>query len=80
MLTIFKQVIQFESYVILYGTKTPVIRGHTQLEFESYVILYGTKTLNSVVLQDKSFESYVILYGTKTSRYYQYLTEGLRVM
>ena len=35
---------EFESYVILYGTKTCNTNNGIRWKFESYVILYGTKT------------------------------------
>ena len=40
----YTEVLGFESYVILYGTKTNSNRNNTCNGFESYVILYGTKT------------------------------------
>ena len=38
---------QFESYVILYMTKTQERCDKNQVMFESYVILYMTKTSDS---------------------------------
>ena len=56
----------FESYVILYMTKTHTGTGTREYQFESYVILYMTKTQCKEHLNVKLFESYVILYMTKT--------------
>ena len=40
---------RFESYVILYGTKTGKQLVYYVIEFESYVILYGTKTIYNLL-------------------------------
>ena len=46
-----KPKMRFESYVILYGTKTTDGINVYYCEFESYVILYGTKTTVSDLSQ-----------------------------
>ena len=62
-----KPKMRFESYVILYGTKTLFLCPIVKQWFESYVILYGTKTITFFCNIKWMFESYVILYGTKTN-------------
>mgnify|MGYP004655392769 CR=1 FL=1 len=56
----------FESYVILYITKTHGYLFGVVTMFESYVILYITKTDTDPAALAIQFESYVILYITKT--------------
>ena len=60
---------QFESSVILEGSKTGVNEFATLPAFESSVILEGSKTITGVKTPRHSFESSVILEGSKTMCY-----------
>lgn len=62
-----KPKMRFESYVILYGTKTPNSFNICLRSFEGYVILSSTKTMLGYKWQMDVFESYVILCSTKTA-------------
>ena len=60
---------QFESSVVLDGTKTAVPPAVVELLFESSVVLDGTKTDTRLALSSGGFESSVVLDGTKTGKY-----------
>ena len=57
---------EFESSVILEGTKTERHGCKSLFLFESSVILEGTKTFDKWLYTSLAFESSVILEGTKT--------------
>ena len=57
---------QFESSVVLDGTKTVERHEGSYIWFESSVVLDGTKTVRNINKQTTTFESSVVLDGTKT--------------
>ena len=60
--------VEFESSVVLDGTKTHTTLNLPPDRFESSVVLDGTKTLSVFRLSDFTFESSVVLDGTKTAK------------
>ena len=57
---------QFESSVVLDGTKTYEPSARQGVGFESSVVLDGTKTFQAISPCRSRFESSVVLDGTKT--------------
>ena len=55
----------FESYVILYITKTVIEDDKWWLMFESYVILYIAQTHITSAMQSVKFDSYVVFLLSK---------------
>ena len=57
--------IRFESSVISYGSKAPIVDPPPQEKFESSVISYGSKAKDILLTERSKFESSVISYGSK---------------
>ena len=61
---------EFESSVVLDGTKTYFLANRLNVLFESSVVLDGTKTPPFVTFLMTEFESSVVLDGTKTVQHF----------
>ena len=59
---------EFQSYVVLYDSKTQIVTFFYLSQFQSYVVLYDSKTVTWDPDCASTFQSYVVLYDSKTAQ------------